>query len=221
MVLVYIASAAALIGMVLVILSQQRKALAGRWKRLGLGLGGIMLFLAGAFFILMGLNIRPYIPLTGQRTIATVRIRTLYPVAKTYSVTILRHDGAKANTTCILQGDEMGLSGRAQVWRNWTALFGHAHTYVLDRAVSRYYHFIPPHIGAEPITSCTITPKRPKIDYFMPGALMDGMIDMIIAHQRPIRPLSYVPLEDGATYDMVMTPEGIVPRRHIIKMHAV
>lgn len=221
MILVYLALAAALIGVVMMILSQQHVAISRHHRKYYLLGGGLLLIICSLFVALLGLNIQNYTPFDEDPIIATVSVRALYPVAKTYSVTITRHGSSERTTTCILQGDEMGLSGRAQYWRNWTSLVGHQSTYALDRAVSRYFHFMPPRLGAEPITSCTISPRKPKIAYFLPGTLIRWVTDLVIAHQRPLRPLSFVPLIDGAVYDMEITPQGIIPHPRVIRMQAV
>lgn len=217
MIVVYISLAVAVAGLLLICAGisrlRHRRDPRRLWSLLLSGCGAVCM--VGALAVaLLGANLQSYVRLRGDALVATISVRAQYPLPKTYSVTVRRFDGVTRATTCILQGDELGLSGRLQDWHSWTVLLGLGPTYSLDRAVSRFYHFLTPHPGVQPITACTIAPKRPMIDVFLPASLQAWLIRRALAHERSLRPARYAPLSDGMVYDVMLTVQGlkIVPR---------
>lgn len=170
---------------------------------------GAALTLAGLCFALLGLNMRAYVPRNDVRTahpMAAIAIRTLYPVADTFSVTVQHLDGPRRRTTCILRGNDWALEGHVQQWHWWAFVLGMQQSYVADRIIGT--RNTPE--GVRQISSCSLLPQRPKIMTYLPGSLIRTLIRQSIATEQAIRQTPPRPLADGGLFRVDITATGFV-----------
>lgn len=199
MILVYAPLAGAVIGVWLVCLVFSRRGLCKQPYLLG---AGVVLVVFGLGLALLGLNLQPYVRLRHQ-PVAAVAVKTLYPVAKTYSVTVQRLDGTRHNTTCIIRGDDWALQGHVERWQWWAFFTGLQHSYIVDRIIGIDHN-------GQTLTSCSLLPPRPKLDPFLPGGLIRWLIDAAMHSEQPIGQTPLRPLNDGALYRVDIGPNGFV-----------
>lgn len=168
---------------------------------------GAALALVGLLFALLGLNMRAYIPRADDHTVhpmAAIAIRTLYPVADTFSVTVQHLDGPRRRTTCILKGNDWALEGHVQQWHWWAFVLGMQQSYVADRIVGT--RNTPE--GIHQVSSCSLLPARPKIMTYLPGSLIRSLIRMSIDSEQAINQTPPRPLTDGGLFRVDITPQG-------------
>lgn len=203
MILVYAPLIVAVIGIGLAVFGCRRKP-----HRPGLQGAGVALLLVGLTLSLLGLNIQPYVRNNSAavRPMAAIAVKTLYPVAGTFSVTVQRLDGTHRSTTCILKGSDWALEGHMQRWRWWAFVLGMRQSYVADRIVG--IHNTP--MGARRVSACSLLPPRPKLTPYLPGGLIRGLIHAAIAAERAIGQTPPRPLSDGALYRVDISPNGFI-----------
>jgi hypothetical protein len=203
---IYAPLAAAILGF-LVFLAGVTHLLRGRLGRggIGLALGGIVT-IAGLAVGLVGLNLQTYARLTFEAPVAEVSVKSLYPVEKTYSVTVKRLDGVKLTTSCIIQGDEWVLSGRVQKWRAWATLLGLNATYTVEQMTNMY--FTAAAGNGKRITACDLRGPKPKVEQYLPGSLVAWLMDHTVAAERRFGSANFMPLADGAVYRVIITQSG-------------
>jgi hypothetical protein len=168
---------------------------------------GLILIVVGLLLSLLGLNIQSYEALSESGQVAQIEIKALYPVEKTFSVTVSRIDGQTRATTCILKGDLWGVSGTRQNWEWWTVLMGLDTTYAVQHIVSRSAD-AP---AKATVSSCDISVPKPKLDLYLPGGLIRGLMEQAVADERPLDAAAFAPLTNGAVYKVAITAAGFAP----------
>jgi hypothetical protein len=177
--------------------------------RLAKGSGGVIgggLFAAlGLAGSLLGMNMQTYSRLTYERPVAQVTIQAVDPTQKLYNVIVKRTDGG-ITQSCTIQGDEWLLAGRVQKWKSWATVVGLDSTYSLDQVANKY--FTAAEGNGEQITSCDLDRATHGLNQFAPGGLVDTALSTAQLEDRRFGSASYMPLADGATYDVFMTQTG-------------
>lgn len=213
MLIVYGPLAAAVIGVCILIVALRRNTRLSahpRGKAIAAA-SSAALIIAGLIFTLLGMNLQPYVRLRPARPVALIAVKALYPVARTYSVTVTRLDGSNRTTTCILQGDAWALTGARQNWSWWALGLNLARTYSVDAIISRR-DTGPQH----PHTSCNLAPPRPKLTYYLPGGLIHGLVTGAITAEAPLEQAQPRPLTDGALYRVEVMEDGFVSTPQLI-----
>lgn len=176
--------------------------------RVGRGSGGVIggglftaLGLAGG---LLGMNMQTYSRLTYERPVAQVTVQSVDPTQKLYNVVVKRTDGG-ITQSCKIQGDEWLLAGRVQKWKPWATVLGLDSTYRLDQVANKY--FTAAEGNGEQITSCDLEKPTNDLNKIAPGGLVDTALATAQLEDRKFGCANYMPLADGATYDVYMTQD--------------
>ncbi|HWA21164.1 MAG TPA: hypothetical protein VG735_02085 [Caulobacterales bacterium] len=173
------------------------QGLVGGLAFLGLGLAGSLL----------GLNIQTYSRLTYERPVASVAVKAADPANKLYNVTVTRLDGASQEKACQVQGDEWIMGARVQKWQPWANVLGLDATYDLDQMANKYYNAAE--ANGKPITACDLTLGKPEVNQYVPQGLTAWLLSLVQVEDRRFGSANYMPLADGATYNVVMTQSGL------------
>lgn len=185
-----------------------RSALRGRPGRGASGMAaGLILALLGFSVAFLGAGLRAYTRLSYETPIAEVRIQALDPSTKRYQVTLHRLDGAAAERTCDLQGDEWLLSARVQTWKPWANIVGVDATYLLEQIANRYISAAE--ANANRITACDLAEPTSGAVRLIPQSWQAAVISVLQAEDRRFGSANYMPLADGAVYEVFMTQSGL------------
>lgn len=168
---------------------------------------GCVFAAVGSAFGLFGLNLQTYSRLAYESPVAEVEVKASAPAEKRYTVTIRRLDGTNVTQTCALQGDEWLLSGRVQKWKPWVTVLGVDSTYTLDQMANKYFDALE--ANGKPITACAIEKPAPEVNRYVPPEWLAWMMSYAKTEDRRFGSASYMPLADGALYEVVMTQSGL------------
>jgi hypothetical protein len=168
------------------------------------GLAFLGLGLAGA---LLGLNIQTYSRLAYERPVATVAVKTADPTQKLYDVTVTRLDGTDRQQSCKVQGDEWIMGARVQKWQPWANVLGLDATYDLDQMANKYYDAAE--ANGKPITACDLAVGKPEVNQYVPPGITSWLLQLVQVEDRRFGSANYMPLADGASYNVVMTQSGL------------
>lgn len=167
--------------------------------------GGFLLALALAAS-LMALNVQSYARLTWEQPIATVSIAETG--AGRYDVTVAE-TGLPAHVYPV-EGDQWQLDARVITWKPWANILGLDAQYELQRLWGRHLQ------GPERNTASAVDllAERPGIDMLDLSAKLGNLSPL---QQREFGSAVYMPLVDGATYEVRITQKAIVadPRNGI------
>lgn len=204
-----------LLGLI-VLFSSLRGLFSGRVFSGGLGTlfgGGVIAVAVAA--ALLGMNIQTYARLTYERPIATVDLRLAE--RQLYEVTVIEPgndgEGGKARTYA-LQGDEWRMEAHVLKWKPWANVLGLDAQYRLDRLSGRY-NDIDQEVSKPP--SIHDLSGRPALqdrdwwdlDVFEVTRKYNryvGAIDTIYGSG------VYMPMADGARYEVWLTQSGLIAR---------
>ena len=159
----------------------------------------------GLALSLVGLNVQLFSRLTHEGPVAEVSVKASDSARSLYRVTVHRLDGAIADQSCTLQGDEWLISGRVQKWKAWANVLGLDATYTLDQLSNKY--FTAARGNGKPITSCDLTGK-PQANDYVPDAWRSWLLAQFYTEDRKFGDANYMPLADGAVYRVVITQSG-------------
>lgn len=164
--------------------------------------GGLILAAAGVLLVVRGLNLQTYTPFSENAPVAEVAVKGLYPVEKTYTVTVMRLADGKHTTSCILRGERWAVSGTIQRWHWWS--FGPRETFNIQNISSS--------LDGKTTEVCNIAIQRPKIDYYLPGSLVRWLIETSRAEERPVVQRQEESLTAEAAYTLLVSSEGFSAR---------
>ncbi|KAF0177260.1 MAG: hypothetical protein IV086_02795 [Hyphomonadaceae bacterium] len=154
---------------------------------------------------LVALNMQSYSRLTWEEPVAEVRVKQTDAAQKLYDVTLVRADGA-GETHCLLQGDEWILGGRVQKWKPWANTIGMNATYDLDQMANKYADAME--ANGKPITACDVSRPPNPILAKAPDSFRTWLSSISLAEDRRFGSANYMPLADGAAYEVVITQSG-------------
>lgn len=170
---------------------------------------GAPLSILGLAVGLLALNTQSFARLTYESTIATVTIKAADAATGIYDVTVKRLDipAEQAVTECRLQGDEWEMSARVQKWKSWANVLGLDTTYTLDQMSNRY--FDAERANGKMITSCNLKGPPPAINQYIPKSWVFWLASESYTEQRRFGSAAYMPLADGAVYNVIITQSGL------------
>lgn len=179
--------------------------------------GGTPLAIGGFALALLGFNTQTFARLTHEGPVAEVSVKLLNKQQNLYAVTVHRLDGTNGSTICELQGDDWLLSGRVQKWKPWANVLGLDATYTLDQIANRYSSAARG--NGKMITSCDLAGPPPDVNRYVPDNWMQWLRDHAYAVDRKFGDANYMPMVDGAVYQVVITQSGFnaVPENDIGK----
>jgi hypothetical protein len=190
-------------GLVLLALGCQR-LIRGRF----LAAGGTMLLAvgllaAGALLFLVSLNLHTYARLTHERPVAELVFELAAP--QRYRVTLTGVPSGHMQTF-VLAGDEWQLDARVLKWQGWANMLGLDAQYRLERISGRYRD-----IEQERHDKRTVYPlsENPGIDLWTLRQQYPGWLKFVDAVYGSA---TYMPMADGARYEVSMTQTGLIAR---------
>jgi len=183
-------------------------AAVGRLRRAQVARGTLLLLL-GAFVLLLGLlaavaaaSLHSYTRLTHEEEAARVELRALGP---RHFVLTLQAPGA-ASRVFELRGDEWQIDARLLKWRALGTLLGFDTVYRLERLSGRYSDAAEDQ--AAPRTVHALAPG-PGVDLWL---VLRRYHDYLPLADALYGSAAYVPMADGATYVVTVSPSGLVVR---------
>ncbi|MAI90768.1 hypothetical protein [Ponticaulis sp.] len=177
----------------------KRKMSSGTARVLG---GGIVLSAAG-LLAMMGMNLQTYSRLTLERTVAIVDLQRIEPQHFSAQVKLAQDD---MPVTYDVRGDEISLQARVIKWSSWRNVIGYDSIYRLDR-LSGQYASVEEELEA-PRTVYSMH-SDPGVDVFDMIRRRGGWLNAVDAYYGSG---TYVPMVDGASYEIIMTQNGLITR---------
>lgn len=177
---------------------------------------GALLTAAAAIAALLALDVQTYARLTYERPVATLETRQLGP--QYYEATLIqpaRGERAPAATSLYpLHGDEWRIEAQVLKWKPWANVLGLDAQYRLDRLSGRY-RSVQQEIEAErsvhPLAGGDAGPD------WLPWRL--DAWELARRHRRYVDAVdtlyggaAYMPMADGARYEIWITQSGLVAR---------
>jgi len=180
-------------------------------------LGGAPLAIGGFALALLGFNTQTFARLSHEGPVAEVSVKVLNKRTSLYAVSVRRLDGANNSTICELQGDDWLLSGRVQKWKPWANVLGLDATYTLNQ-ISNMYSTAARGNG-KTITACDLAGPPPDVNRYIPEGWVQWLRDHAYAADRRFGDANYMPMVDGAVYQVVITQSGFnaVPENDVAK----
>lgn len=178
--------------------------------------GGVLL--AGALgTALLGQNVQTYARLTYERPVATLSIRQLAP--QYFEATVTRPaEGERPARTAVypVHGDEWRMEAQVLKWKPWANVVGLDAQYRLDRLAGRYQDIELERTGARSVHALTDEPKTGPLAA-LPWSL--SVWDTARKYRRYVDAVdtlygsaAYMPMADGATYEVWITQSGLIAR---------
>lgn len=179
--------------------------------------GGVLLAgaLAGA---LLGQNIQTYARLTYERPVATLSIRQLAP--QYYEATVTRPaSGDQPAQTGVypIHGDEWRMEAQVLKWKPWANVVGLDSQYRLDRLSGRYQDIDLERTGARSVHALSGGEPETGPLAALPWSL--SVWDTARKYRRYVDAVdtlygsaAYMPMADGATYEVWITQSGLIAR---------
>ena len=163
------------------------------------------LFMGGAGLLSMvGLNLQTYSRLTHERDVAFITIEaTDQPQYYLAHVTL---EGEEFPVDFDVLGDELRLEARVVKWTPWANILGYDSIYKLDRLSGRYSNIRDEREKERSIHSVT---SEPGVDVFELIKQRGGWLKAVDAYYGSG---TYVPMVDGAQYEVLMTQNGLITR---------
>jgi hypothetical protein len=166
------------------------------------GLSGAALAALGAATGLTGLNLQTYSRLSYERPVAEVTIERL--ASNTYIANVKTPDGQVGRYD--LRGDAWQMDARVLKWKPWANIVGLDAQYRLDRISGRYND-----ISAERSQERTVHQLSEN-----PGLDIWTLVQTYGAQARAVDAIygsgTFVPLADGAVYEVSITQDALVAR---------
>ena len=175
-------------------------------KTLARALGGISLLTLvalAALAVAVALNLRTYGRLTHEEPVAELSFQARGPQRWQATLTTVP-DLSKQSFE--LAGDEWQLDARVLKWRGWATLLGLDARYRLERVSGRYRD-----IQQERSAPRTVYPlgEEPAFDLW---ALARDYPQWLPFVDAVYGSATYLPMADGATYEVALTQSGLIAR---------
>lgn len=162
-----------------------------------------LLLLGGALvFLLLGINLHTYQRLTYEQPVAELAFTRLAP--QRYEVSITAVGAGTASYR--LDGDEWQLDARVLKWKAPATLLGLDARYRLERLSGRYRDV---NQQRERPQSVYGLPPEAGIDLWALLGTLGKYVDWVDAYYGSA---AYLPMADGARYEVVLTQSGLIAR---------
>jgi hypothetical protein len=166
------------------------------------GLSALVFLLAGAGVALVGLNLLTYDRLTREQPALKASFAQVAP--QRYHATLVYPSGAVQGYT--LQGDEWQIDARVLKWRAISTVLGFDTAYRLERISGRYSDVDQERTAAR--TVYALHPPEP-VDVW---ARLRAWHDYIPWADALYGSAVYLPMADGAAYEVSVSPTGLLAR---------
>lgn len=162
-----------------------------------------VLLLGGALvFLLLGINLHTYQRLTYEQPVAELAFSRIAPQRYEVSITAV---GAGTGSYR-LNGDEWQLDARVLKWKAPATLLGLDARYRLERLSGRYHDV---NQQRERPQSVYGLPPEAGLDLWTLLGTLGKYVDWVDAYYGSA---AYLPMADGARYEVVLTQSGLVAR---------
>lgn len=166
-------------------------------------LGGGLVITSAGLLSVVGLNLQTYARLTHEETVAYVELARVEAQHYTASV---RLEGQEETQDYAILGDEIEFQARVIKWKPWANIIGYDAVYRLDRMQGQYSS-----IKEDLEKERTVYPLRDErgLDVFALIKKRGGWLKTVDAFYGSG---TYVPMIDGAAYQVIMTQNGLITR---------
>jgi hypothetical protein len=176
--------------------------------------GGAILLAAALGAALLGQNVQTYSRLTYERPVASLSVRRLAPQYFEVTVTQPAAEELPARTAVYpVNGDEWRMEAQVLKWKPWANIVGLDSQYRLDRLSGRYQNIEQERTGARSVHAlyADADPRG------LPWSL--SVWDVARKYRRYVDAVdtlygsgAYMPMADGATYEVWITQSGLIAR---------
>ncbi len=180
--------------------------------------GGAALMGLALSAALLGQNIQSYARLTYERPVATLAVRQLAP--QYFEVVVAQPaDGETPARTAVypVNGDEWRIEAQVLTWKPWANIVGLDAQYRLDRLSGRYQNIEQERTGARSVHALSGGDDNGGVLEYVPWTL--SVWDVARKTRRYIDAVdtlygsaAYMPMADGATYEVWITQSGLIAR---------
>jgi hypothetical protein len=188
----------------------------------GLGtLGGGGLMAVAAIAALTGLNVQTYARMTYERPVATLEMKQLGPQYFETTVTQpARVEGETARSEIyLLNGDDWRIEAQVLKWKPWANVLGLDSQYRLDRLSGRYQDIEQELHSTRSVHALSGGDKATVLPGNITVPWKLSVWDMARRYRRHIDAVdtlyggaTYMPMADGAKYEVWITQSGLVAR---------
>ncbi|WP_298158406.1 hypothetical protein [Brevundimonas sp.] len=180
--------------------------------------GGAALTAMALGAALLGQNVQTYARLTHERPVATLSIRQLAPQYFEVVVTQPAAGDLPARTAVYpVNGDEWRMEAQVLKWKPWANVVGLDSQYRLDRLSGRYRNIEQERTGARSVHALSGGDVKTGALAYVPWTL--NVWDVARRYRRYVDAVdtlygsaAYMPMADGATYEVWITQSGLVAR---------
>ncbi len=198
-----IAAVIGVFGLLLVALACQRLARARFLAAGGSALGGLLLLATAAAIFIISLNLHTYARLTYEQPVAEIVFEQRGP--QRYRATLTQIPSGEMQMF-ILAGDEWQLDARVLKWQGWANLLGLDAQYRLERASGRYRDIEQERNHERTVYGLS---ENPGVDLWVLSTRYPQWLPFVDAVYGSA---TYLPMADGARYEVKMTQSGLLAR---------
>jgi hypothetical protein len=198
-----IAALVGIFGLLLVALACQRLARARFLAAGGSALAGLLLLAIAAGFFIVSLNLHTYARLTFEQPVAEIVLEERSP--QRFRATLTQIPSGEMQMF-ILAGDEWQLDARVLKWKGWANLLGLDAQYRLERVSGRYRDIEQERNAERTVYGLS---ENPGVDLWILSTQYPKWFKFVDAVYGSA---TYLPMADGARYEVKMTQTGLVAR---------
>jgi hypothetical protein len=198
-----IALVVAVFGLLLLALACQRLFRGRLLAATGSALMGVLLLAAAAVFFVVSLNLHTYARLTHEEPVAEIVFEQRGP--QRYRATLSQAPDGEMQMF-VLAGDEWQLDARVLKWKGWANLLGLDAQYRLERVSGRYRDIEQERTDERTVYALS---ENPGVDLWTLSTKYPRWLSFIDAVYGSA---TYLPMADGARYEISMTQSGLVAR---------
>ncbi len=180
------------------------------------GVGGAGFLAAAMIAALLGLDVQTYSRLTYERPVATIETRQLGP--QYYEATVMQpdrgEDAPAVSNLYPLHGDEWRIEAQVLKWKPWANVLGLDTQYRLDRLSGRYSSIEQEINGARSVHPLAGGDAGPtwlpwKVSAWDTARKYRQYVDAV---DTLYGGGAYMPMADGARYEVWITQSGLIAR---------
>jgi hypothetical protein len=168
----------------------------------GRAFSGGLLLAVGAATALLGLNIHTYNRLTYEQPVAEISFQQTAP--KVFKAIVTEPGVAPVDYE--LLGDQWQMDARVLKWRSWANILGLNATYRLDRLQGRYADVKDETTAARSVYQLGTNPGIDLWGIANKYGRNIPLVDTVYGSG------AYMPMADGATYEVAITQSGLIAR---------
>ena len=193
----------AIFGGLLLILACQRLIRARFLAAGGTAVAGFLLLACAGLFFVVSLNLHTYARLTYERPVAELVFEAQGP--QSYRATLTEMPSGEMQIF-MLAGDEWQLDARVLKWKGWANLLGLDAQYRLERVGGRYRDIEQERHAPRTVYALS---ENPGVDLWRMSTEHPRWLPFVDAVYGSA---TYMPMADGARYQVSITQSGLIAR---------